>query len=561
MPQQLLKSTRSRVAPQLSKQMREAANLQALLEVMSQALQTQAGVDGLLINLHQPQSQTLDCALAHLPAPFDSMEGVYKEYSFPTLGNDPNAQAFSGNTPVSVRRSKLGHVPGTTQLRFERWQMHHLLIVPLQTQPPGAQAAGTLMLFSQTKMLGKTLQAWVQGLVEEATPLLRLHQQLATWEKRARTIRDTEGELRELLHFVAQMSNLTTDHDIYPLIQREFMTRFDLDLAVILMEDEGALRSVANKFKPQQAPWSETWRTQGAQLVYALDSADGATSDAFVRNAMLYFGDVPAVRDLPMSAKDRAVLVTLDTLQTFVVLPIRKLGLPLGVLWLGSFRRKHAMDAENLALAQHLCDFLGAVIENARTYTLVQKQRKEIESLLNASQDQIQVLDHLASSDHLTGLFNFGSFEGQATKLAHNHRQQKNPQPLSMIMCDVDHFKKFNDTHGHVAGNEVLKEIAKRITQSVRDSDYVARYGGEEFAVLLPHCDLDAAWELAERIRVHIEQTPFVVDGAAHHLTVSLGCAQYANRFEKLGDFTAHADSALYDAKHRGRNRVEKAKD
>jgi diguanylate cyclase (GGDEF)-like protein len=554
-----LKRAGGRVSKELAKQMREASDLQALLEIMSQALQAQTGLDGFLFNLHEPASKTLVCALAHLPPPFNSAEIVYKEYTFPTQGDDGNAQAFSNNLPFNITLRNLASTSGSTRLRFERWKIHHLVILPLQTQPPLNQAAGTVMLFSQQKTLRKSLMAWVQELVAEATPLIRLHQQLAAWEKRARSISDTEGELAALLQFVAEMNNLTTDRDIYRLIQREFMRRFDVDLAALFMLENGELRCVDNHFDLPDAPWAEEWRAYAPTMVYAPESVDGATGDTFSRNARLYFGDAPALRDLPMSPKDRKVVSMFTNLQSFATFPIRKQGAPIGVLWLSSFRRKNAMSPDDLTLAQHLCDFLGSVIENARTYTLVQRQREEIESLLNASRNQVQVLDHLASRDHLTGLYNFGSFEGEAIERIHAYRQQQDPQPLSMIMCDVDHFKDFNDTFGHVAGNAVLKEIATRIKQTVRDSDYVARYGGEEFAVLLPRCDLEAACGLAERIRLNVEQQPFIVDGIPHHLTISLGCAQYATRFEKFSDFTAHADGALYEAKHAGRNRVEKA--
>lgn len=536
--------------------LREAADLPALLGIMAEAIRQRGRFDGLLVNLHHPESSTLRCAFAELPPELQSVASVYQGYTFPASGDDANAQAFTRGEVLILNRQNLADYSGSTALRFERWKMQHLAILPLQSTPDGPAPAGTLMLFSQGRPLSQATLAYAQALIGEATPLIRLHLSISKWEQRASSIRDTEGELLDLLQFVAEISNLTTDNEIYPRIQHELMHRFDLDMAAILMLDKSQLRCVSHQFITQDAPWAAAWRQQAPQIFFDLQAADGATSDVFLRNALLYFGDVPAVRDLPMSAKDRAVLSTLDTLQSFVVAPIRKQNQPIGILWLGSFQRTQALNGEQLALLQHLCDFLGAVIENARTYTLVQRQREDIEALLSATRNRVEVLDNLANRDQLTGLYNFGSFESEVLRRIHGYRQQEAPQPLSIIMCDVDHFKSFNDTHGHVVGNEVLKEIARRISNNVRDNDYVARYGGEEFIILLPRCDVEAAARLAERIRLSVAQTPFLVHGEPLRLSVSLGCAQYAPTFADAADFIARADQALYAAKNNGRNRV-----
>lgn len=553
------KSRRADRERALSRSMREAPSLDALLTVVADALHEQAGLSGFLINLYHPEHDHLVCALAHLPPPFHGAESAYREYTFPAKGDDANGRAFATQTLLVINRRNLSEFPGSTRLRFERWHMRHLVILPLQIEESSDPAIGTLMLFSQDKPLGRKLLRETCALIAEATPLIRLHQQLAIWEKRAVAIRDTEGELLALLQFVSEMSNLTTDRDIYPRIQREFIRRFDLELAAVLMLEQGELRCVSHDLQVPEEPWVEQWRAHAPQISYLLDAADGATADVFLRNTLLCFGEVHAVRGLPMSTKDRDTLCILGQMQTFAMLPIRKHGQPTGVLWLGSFRRQEALSQEDLALAQHLCDFLGALIENSRTYSLVRKQREDIEALLTTARTQVEVLDHLASRDRLTGLYNFGSFETEANRLMLAHRNQTPPQALSMIMCDVDHFKQFNDTHGHVAGNVVLKEIATRIAQTVRESDYVARYGGEEFVTLLPRCDIDAACRLAERIRLRVAKEPIVVDGVAHHLTISLGCAECSPDLTRLSDFTARADSALYAAKHDGRNRVVRA--
>ncbi len=135
---------------------------------------------------------------------------------------------------------------------------------------------------------------------------------------------------------------------------------------------------------------------------------------------------------------------------------------------------------------------------------------------------------------------------------------QKTGTPLSVIMSDIDHFKKFNDTYGHSCGDHVLKEVARLIHAGVRAIDLAARYGGEEFCVLLPETDAGHARLIAERIRRSVETTLMEYEG--HELgavTISLGVAQYDPARDISGKSVIdRADKALYEAKQRGRNRV-----
>ena len=123
-------------------------------------------------------------------------------------------------------------------------------------------------------------------------------------------------------------------------------------------------------------------------------------------------------------------------------------------------------------------------------------------------------------------------------------------------MLDIDHFKSVNDDYGHGAGDFVLQQTAKLISQNLRESDQIIRYGGEEFLILLPGGDLDTAVTIAERIRKNIQEYPVEVDGHSIHITVSIGVATLAHQ-EPQAEGIKRADEALYTAKNNGRNRVE----
>jgi len=167
-----------------------------------------------------------------------------------------------------------------------------------------------------------------------------------------------------------------------------------------------------------------------------------------------------------------------------------------------------------------------------------------------------QQLQRLAATDALTHVQNLRSFQDI---LAHQFRTAKRyGRPLSLLLLDVDHFKRVNDIHGHPSGDYVLKELAVILTQSVRESDVVCRTGGEEFSMILPEADCPQAEALAERIRAVTCDRQFLVYGHTIRVTVSLGSATFPTDVEVTEPalLVFFADQALLCAKEAGRNRV-----
>lgn len=160
-----------------------------------------------------------------------------------------------------------------------------------------------------------------------------------------------------------------------------------------------------------------------------------------------------------------------------------------------------------------------------------------------------------ATRDHLTGLWNrrmiSDHLDRELRRTAREHR------PLAVVMADLDHFKRVNDTHGHAAGDAVLREAAGRIRSATRDYDLIGRYGGEEFLLLLPGCDAASAGQVAERVRVEIAKTPVEIGKVALTVSVSLGVAWTSDRPVDASALILAADEALYRAKAGGRDRVE----
>lgn len=162
-----------------------------------------------------------------------------------------------------------------------------------------------------------------------------------------------------------------------------------------------------------------------------------------------------------------------------------------------------------------------------------------------------------ADHDGLTGIPNRRAFDAQLDAVIRSYHRYG--RPFSLILLDVDHFKRINDTYGHEAGDAVLKAVASRIAGSVRDVDFAARYGGEEFAVLLPETGLAGAVETAERLRNGIAERSVEWRGQEIAVTISLGVAAVPECVADAREALARADQALYAAKQAGRNRVTAA--
>lgn len=165
-----------------------------------------------------------------------------------------------------------------------------------------------------------------------------------------------------------------------------------------------------------------------------------------------------------------------------------------------------------------------------------------------------QRLQHMATVDSLTGLFNRGHMIALVEKQLSRHR--RNPDDLALMLMDLDHFKQINDQYGHAAGDRVLGAVSRVLQDSMREQDYIGRWGGEEFLAVLPQTDIEQAARSAERLRSAVEALVIESDGARISVTLSIGITQYRSE-EALSTAIARADNALYAGKAAGRNRVE----
>ena len=178
----------------------------------------------------------------------------------------------------------------------------------------------------------------------------------------------------------------------------------------------------------------------------------------------------------------------------------------------------------------------------------------EVVAASQTLQQQNQLLETLSITDSLTGLYNRSRLDvilnEQVALYKRSHR------PFTVLMLDIDHFKKINDSSGHIAGDELLADVARILAQSIRSVDYAARYGGDEFVIILIDTQADTALETAERIRARVEIACYNAGDQSVTVTVSIGIAQWRHDDMESTAVFARADQALYEAKRTGRNRV-----
>ncbi len=198
--------------------------------------------------------------------------------------------------------------------------------------------------------------------------------------------------------------------------------------------------------------------------------------------------------------------------------------------------------------------FFALVIARAIYYSALERSRSEKERLEQLVKERTHEIEVLSKTDALTGLWNRGYLEEMLEM--EFKRAKRYGHDISIMIIDLDFFKRINDTYGHMAGDEVLRHISKRISDCVRETDFVGRYGGEEILVILPQTSLDAAQNIAEGIRVTIAQQPVIFESYTIEVTTSIGMSHLRQEHTDYLTVFAEADKALYFAKEQGRNRV-----
>lgn len=542
----------------LLEKINRSIDLVALLELLGAEIEKIGAFDGYTLNILDTAGTHLESLKVRFTPEFHDLESTYHRYKVALGGDQSNISVSAFKTKKAVRANTDNGTPEIRQL-LELWKLKEIAAIPLtgwEGNEP-ANPIGTILLLKQDKCIDALALEKIDELISLFHKPLSNARQFNFLQDYHDRVEAAAAEQARFLQFIVDMNNITSPDRIYEMFSAELFHQLQFDVVGFFVQEGESL--VAKKIaasNPACEAKRARWQDYLATHQYLLNTTDGGVSHTFLRNTPLLFSDVQKIIHLPMSDKDRKTMEIFEDIHTLLMLPIRYQQQPIGVITFFSLGKQLAVSESDLILLNNLSAFFGTAITNGRNMQITQQQHKEIERLNEMLQEKVKELAEQAATDKLTGLSNFRSFEQELNRRINESERRSDKEGLSIAVIDIDHFKKFNDTYGHQAGNIVLAGVAKEIAKLARKMDLACRYGGEEFVVILARCDLEGARIFAERMRVAIENTSFDTDAGQLSVTVSIGCAAHLPHDNHQSLFN-RADQALYRAKHNGRNRVE----
>ncbi len=389
------------------------------------------------------------------------------------------------------------------------------------TQTIPGRAALALPLIAGKKKLGAVILAFEQprafqaeeiSICEQAADLVSLAlEKFQTWEEAERRAANLET-LRRAGAVVAE--TLKTEEAVArTLEQLKEVVPYD-SASVQLLEDEALKIIGGSGFEDLSMVLGMTFPIPG----------DNPNTEVLRQRKPLIFNEISEIYEVFKRPPQNYI-------RSWLGVPLIFQERVIGLLAIDSKDPKRFTE-KDVELAVMFADQVAAALENAR--------------LFKESQEQA-LTDPLTGIYNRRGLFQMGDFE-----LARARRMNR---PFSLLMFDIDHFKKINDEYGHPAGDEILRGLAERCRHGLRGEDVLCRYGGEEFVAFLPEANVETARHIAERLRLATIDAPFITSAGELQVSISVGVAQ-ANENDSLKKLIERADLALYAAKRGGRNRV-----
>jgi two-component system cell cycle response regulator len=334
-------------------------------------------------------------------------------------------------------------------------------------------------------------------------------------------VEDARARLREFRHALARLGDvLASTRD------RQVMVSALLETTTTYLAAPASVFYVTVAGSERLRPMEKLGTAAGAQLSELPGGAGIAGAASRAHGAVLWpAGDGDDLLPSPLEPEAGAGAIAI---------PVRSGGHPFGVL--GYYGRASAFEEEDIDSLEILVRQAETAIENSFLY---------------------EEAVRLSLTDGMTGLWNRRNFDLRLE--SELSRALRFSEPFAVVFVELDQMKAVNDRWGHQAGDTVLIELARRLTEAVREVDVVARWGGDEFTLLLPKTGLDGALLLAEKIRSAVGTAPFRIDSGNLDITISVGVAAYPEHGSSGKDLVNAADAAMYQAKARGRNRVEHA--
>jgi two-component system cell cycle response regulator len=529
-------------------------SLDGLLDLLASEIESRLQIAGYVINLLDAAGTSLVSQKVHYSAEYQNLEQSYLGKKNYLDDQYVNARTFQARSIIRVNLANAREDEANI-LRF--WKSDEIIGVPIISAGEATAAPiGVVVLLKQGEPMTEQQLAPLQEL------LALFHNCLSNWmryshlEEMHDLAKAAVNENERLLQFLDELNGLTSVEKIYDLFAAEIFRQMGFEIAAFSMAENGQLvLPYAAVINPEFKPRCDELLQFMKDSPFPINATSSGAAYVLSRDEAMVFPDVQAIMHLQMAKHDIKILSILQTPRTLFISPIRYQKKAVGVFAFYSLTKLVKLSEADQHLLQRLSSFLGTAITNSQIYAMSQQQNLEIGHLNQRLQEKVEKLAEQASTDELTGLFNFRTFEEELEKSLRESKRTSNKSELSLLLIDIDYFKNFNDTYGHAAGNEVLAGVASEIAKLIRQTDKACRYGGEEFVVILPKCDLAGAILLAERIRSTLEKHTFTTSAGVRSITVSIGCA-VSHPDDTHQSLFARVDEALYKAKNSGRNRI-----
>ena len=415
----------------------------------------------------------------------------------------------------------------------ERWR--ELPVLMVSSRSPEESAVKTLGLVAADYLRKpyrvRELLARIQAQLRMRAVLRSARDALRTTEVQLQQAREEAENQRKVVDILHDVTGDLTSEEIYNILARRVARALSVShCSVILARPGDATGIVATAFEHPMLHNHPIELARYPELRAALDAGQAVLVED-VRTSPLYAGTRELWEREGLDVEIRSVIAlpfALDRRQS-------------GVFFLRRTRAEPPLTAEDVHFADAVIKAAVAAIQRAQVIEMTKADNARLEAL--------------ALTDPLTLVLNRRALVNRL--MAEVDRARRYESVVTILMIDLDHFKGVNDTYGHLAGDQVLRDVAQLLQHEVRSVDIVARYGGEEFIVVLPETSTEGGVTFAERIRERIEARTFESTGHSLLLTTSIGVASFPSaRVASMEELVARADEALYRAKAEGRNRV-----
>jgi two-component system cell cycle response regulator len=417
----------------------------------------------------------------------------------------------------------------------DRWR--DLPVLMISAMPPEEAAVRTLGLgasdFVPKPFRVRELLARIQAQLRVSHTLTRARQELRSTEVQLQRARDEAESRRQLVDILHEVTGDLSPDEIYHILVRRVARALNLSHCSLVFARPGdEMGTVATAYENPQLRDFEIRLDRYPEIRTALERGEPVLIEDVLTSPL--YEDVR--RDWDRSG-------TVVSIRSVIALPFRVDRQLAGVFFLRTTRHETPLRRDDVEFADAVIKAAVAAIEKARVIERTKADKARLEML--------------AITDPLTLTLNRRALVDRLDE--EMERARRYGLVLTLLMVDLDHFKRVNDTHGHLVGDDVLREVSMIIQREVRTVDIVARYGGEEFVVVLPETAEEGAVAFAERVRQRIAEHRIPGEDGEEpvSLTVSIGVATFpSSSIETTDDLISHADDALYRAKAEGRNKV-----